>query len=301
MILWGGYKEHFEWVDIAKGIAILFVVIVHIRGLYYDDGLQITIATLHDPTFFVVSGFLIASSINSDITVKQVIKKKINRLVIPFIIWILIYSITEYILLKQEISVIVLDYINKLWFLPMLFIGLIVTTIVIKFKIPPGIVFLLGIVLSLYFANVSSAITKIIMYILMVLLGANIDRLKKTTTIILLVITFWISSNALFISGIITGNDTCSASGVPLMIFLLSGACGALVLIEVSKIMSGVRSCDFTILKFLGKNTLYIYILHFIGLQYLYFMPQNVINGIIGISLIIMIPLIAILGIKKKW
>lgn len=51
-------NKRMRWIDIAKGFAALLVVAGHLRSNYIQDGMGSIIATLHNPTFYMASGFL---------------------------------------------------------------------------------------------------------------------------------------------------------------------------------------------------------------------------------------------------
>ena len=84
-----------EWLDCAKGIAILLVVLGHSFQYYlYPDGFENTLPwrivySFHMPFFFMLSGFSSGFSKYSKFS-NFTLHKKINRLVIPYFSWGLI-------------------------------------------------------------------------------------------------------------------------------------------------------------------------------------------------------------------
>ena len=89
-------KERYEWLDISKGIAILLVVLGHAIQYYlypidYADSLSYrVIYSFHMPFFFFLSGLSSGFS-NNPFFNKDNLKKKIKRLMIPYVAWGLIY------------------------------------------------------------------------------------------------------------------------------------------------------------------------------------------------------------------
>ena len=84
-----------EWLDVAKGYAILLVVIGHMIQFYlYPESYQTDLVygliySFHMPFFFILSGFAASFSSVKEISVNNV-DKKIKRLIIPFVSWALV-------------------------------------------------------------------------------------------------------------------------------------------------------------------------------------------------------------------
>ena len=51
-------NKRIEWIDIARGFAILFVIIGHSLGNYFSSYFANLIYVFHMPIFFVLSGYL---------------------------------------------------------------------------------------------------------------------------------------------------------------------------------------------------------------------------------------------------
>jgi fucose 4-O-acetylase-like acetyltransferase len=84
-------KRRIEYIDIAKGIAMLLIVIQHVLT-YYPQKLQVLepfFSGFRVPVFFVLSG-LFFSSYSS---FKLFLIKKVNTLIIPFIFFYLTFSV----------------------------------------------------------------------------------------------------------------------------------------------------------------------------------------------------------------
>lgn len=149
-----------NWIDWAKVIAISFVVFGHIpqeRG-----GFPVNyIIQFHMPLFFFVSGFLTKKELFN----KQTIKKYINTLIIPYLIYNIIfypYWVIRHLIgcpnpeiydfIKPLIGTIMLQhhtaYFESLngvtWFISALFIMRIILTICNKFKYCVIIIIIIG-------------------------------------------------------------------------------------------------------------------------------------------------------------
>lgn len=94
-------KKRIEWVDVAKGISIILVVLGHTRLSdvpYLGDWL----GAFRMPFFFFVSGLLFNPEKNTDF--RPFIKKKYKGLIRPFIIFSIMVMIGYALVSEQEIS-----------------------------------------------------------------------------------------------------------------------------------------------------------------------------------------------------
>lgn len=86
--------EREVWLDIAKGILIILVVMGHsIAGPFYDLNNPIDYVYLfHMPAFFMISGYLHKSN---NIPITAQIYKKIKRLLLPYFIYLIIINVPQ--------------------------------------------------------------------------------------------------------------------------------------------------------------------------------------------------------------
>jgi len=102
--------ERLQWVDVAKGIGILIVIIghelQHVKSspvsFILDDVVAIIYA-FHIPLFFFLSGVLL----NHSASFKQFTVKKLSRLLLPYFVSCLIFSIVSflsYLIFKNPVS-----------------------------------------------------------------------------------------------------------------------------------------------------------------------------------------------------
>lgn len=124
-----------EWVDIAKGVGIILVVIGHtLRGLN-SSGIISTNSTLytdswiysfHMPLFFILAGLFITKSVNWG----SFIRSKLSTVIYPYFFWSVLFGIIHSVLSKHanspfhilDIWKIIYDPIGHFWFLYVLFI-----------------------------------------------------------------------------------------------------------------------------------------------------------------------------------
>jgi fucose 4-O-acetylase-like acetyltransferase len=149
---------YYKWIDIAKGIGILCVVVGHAINQLNPENVTIILLTIrnviysfHMPLFFFLSGFLL----NYSTTTLEFIRKKVKRLVVPYFfayILISIFLCISYILIKVPDSFSGFHYFlgmlygtlpgfmaqtgtdifNPLWFLPSLFCALIISYMLLR-------------------------------------------------------------------------------------------------------------------------------------------------------------------------
>ena len=118
--------KRIHYLDYAKGIAIILVVLGHI---FSEGNIKTYIYSFHMPLFFIISGYLFNySNVKS---FKEFINKKIKAYLIPYVTFSIINILGYYLL--SGLSLIVLRNnlletikfcgIGALWFLPVLFIA----------------------------------------------------------------------------------------------------------------------------------------------------------------------------------
>lgn len=94
-------------IDFIKTVAILAVVVIHVSSTFLRlvdvDSFQFyAVAIVNQfgrfavPLFFIVSGFLLASRYNSDLSVVEFYKKRVVRILPSYIIWSAIYFLVLY-------------------------------------------------------------------------------------------------------------------------------------------------------------------------------------------------------------
>ncbi len=126
-------KERIDYLDIAKGIGILLVIIGHVE--YVALPVRQYITSFHMPLFFLISGMLIRYKQEELGTMKSFICRKCKGIMVPYVIFSMAYLLIEgaRVVIKGSTNwpaVLRLVYqsfclqgISVLWFLPALFMG----------------------------------------------------------------------------------------------------------------------------------------------------------------------------------
>ncbi len=117
-------SKRIEEIDVAKGLGILLVILGHMKGLTSEVWQQFA-ASFHMPLFFFLSGLLMNTENASLRGFRDFAGRKARRMLIPYILWALIYA--QGINGKQLMRI---AYANNrsygeagLWFLPTLFVA----------------------------------------------------------------------------------------------------------------------------------------------------------------------------------
>ena len=126
-------KKRITYIDIARALAIFFVIMGHSSSGYIHK----MIYSFHMPLFFIISGMLLRHR-SSDFSIADLGKtlvKRFSAYYIPYMIWALFYSaLTLKNVLKimygtREVLV-QTDSLSSLWFLPVLFLASVFAEIV---------------------------------------------------------------------------------------------------------------------------------------------------------------------------
>lgn len=136
-------KIRISYVDIVKFIGIFLLLIEHSGNWITLDGsynnLKIWICSFHMPLFFIVSGLVISDKPVK--TVKEfanILDKRIKNLIIPYIIWCLIYQnglnpdFYLGVLYGTNTSLGMAQTNQVLWFLPAMFVSMIMFQLVVN-------------------------------------------------------------------------------------------------------------------------------------------------------------------------
>ncbi|HBW37313.1 acyltransferase [Desulfosporosinus sp. BICA1-9] len=134
------------WLDVAKGEAIIAVVMGHVVASYHNSGLLLEatgfnfvhsfIASFQMPLFFVISGYLYRVTDQRDVTLGNKIGKKVLSYGIPYIIfsigyWILKAFTSGYVNTKLDISDLILIPVYPISFMWFIYALMVITIIAI--------------------------------------------------------------------------------------------------------------------------------------------------------------------------
>ncbi len=124
-------RKRLDFIDYAKAIGIILVVIGHIN--VYNSSCKAWIYAFHMPLFFLLSGLLLKPSDNF----KAFINKKARRIMVPYFIWGLIsaaFSLENLLCVcyGSHQTLYRADTLSSLWFFPVLFVSYIISEVVIN-------------------------------------------------------------------------------------------------------------------------------------------------------------------------
>ena len=134
-------NKRLTYLDLAKGIGIILVVLGHLE--YISENVRGFISAFHMPLFFVVSGILMALKDETSSDLKVILSKKTRGLQIPYmwfsliyipidIMNVLIHHIDMNTFIFNIISSVIFSGVGVLWFLPALFIAEVSAFLLIK-------------------------------------------------------------------------------------------------------------------------------------------------------------------------
>ncbi|MEB3295553.1 MAG: acyltransferase [Synechococcales bacterium] len=271
-------KTYYQWLDYAKGIGILLVVVGHtIAGLANSSiltnnspwqWLHEWIYTFHMALFFIISGMLVRSSVHRP--VGKFTLDKVRTILYPYLIWSVIESFVRIQLsqLTNEhlgwtiLGKIWYEPIGQFWFLYSLFIFMVGYRLLVKLRWSDREVLLLAIGLHLTqfwipapdHSIIGSLRDHVIYFALgLIIVPARLDRYFQGWHIP----TFL---GFIFLGyGAITWDTFSPYLHSPWMI-PLAAIVGSATTLGVAILFAKFQICSF--FKVLGKATLEIYVLH---------------------------------------
>ncbi len=126
-------KERINYLDMARGIGMILVVIGHIS--YVAEPIRNYVTAFHMPLFFLISGILIQYKGEEKAEFSMTFRKKLKSLMLPYMVFSVSYFFIESIrliirdldewnvVLRQVWQSFCLQGVSALWFLPALFFG----------------------------------------------------------------------------------------------------------------------------------------------------------------------------------
>lgn len=274
-------KKQFDFITIAKGFAIICVVLGHFTPSYmpaFYCHLKEAVYLFHMPLFMLVAGFLFQYSFVNNggrMAVIPFIRKKFKRLMVPyfflsFCIAALNFCLQHFMTVKVPVDV---TYICRLfyenvggsamflWFLYTLFIIFVLTAFLVR--LPKGRLWILGIACCLHFIPLPSVffLDSVGTYYVYFIIGSflytywNIFMAEKMLVFILA------------LNGII-GYGLSENAGLPFVSDIMKLFCGlglCLIVLYFSWFLSRRITGLTGLLKVAGTNSAYIYLLHMAG------------------------------------
>lgn len=275
-------NRRMDYIDVAKGIAVLLVIVGHIYSLTDApmDSILNIIGTLHNPIFYLASGILFYEKwrrlFAGDLNCFKVIYTKAVGLLIPFVLWSIIYVVVQLCIYRQvDFLAYFMNAVNKLWFLPILFIAFAIVAIIGKLKIKFSIVMVAGIVGIIVSTYISTMIAKVIAFTFIVYIGCFMQGLGEDVKRRLGYVSLTIWGGIVivfFLTARISIEDNFKA-GSNFLVILIACIAGSIGIMNILYIgihsEGGQKSKRYFVIKLIGKNSLYCYILHYFVLYYL--------------------------------
>lgn len=258
------------WIDIAKGIGIILVVLGHVTR---NENLIRIIYSFHMPLFFFLSGWIINRNCGKNIINKQYIKKKFANLILPFfeyrIILVLYWYIVEYRFRELDVG--------PIWFLPVMFFSYMIIAFImpyIKSTNAKRVVFLFFALLAIAGLLVRQYVYKLNMELLnevyvnsiRVLTGCSwmtvgmkandsIINSKKVNCGLVFGIAAIVCVVLSFVNGDVSLFNL--QFGKSYILYFLEGICGITAVLIVSKVISSNR-----LIEYLGQSSMIIMAFH---------------------------------------
>lgn len=262
-------KNRVEWVDYAKGITIILVVLHHAtyRELYSESisYFNSILELIRMPLFFFISGLFIHRSITGERS--DFVRKKVMPLLYLFVLWSIIRYFTDTVprrLFLEEnesnlsnLFVIFIDPSGTYWYIYALLVFLIMTRFIRSIPAIALSFSMLFFVISFQVGDYTF-LFKLARFYPFFLLGYLtssfvIDKASKVRSYHLVVPFLGFAAVAFMHSGIIA-NESLS--------FFMSGSIGIISGIIIAVFLT--KFSMFSWLSYVGKNTLIIYLLHYI-------------------------------------
>lgn len=263
-------KKRKQWIDIAKGIGIILVVLGHVTK---NRILIRIIYSFHMPLFFFLSGCLINKNCGVKIFDIHYIKNKFIQLIIPFCEYRIILVVYWFLIERQfrELDV------GPIWFLPVMFFTYIMIAIIlpylkdIKDKCFLLISFLMllfaGLLFRSYFYNLNETLlNELYISAIRVMVGCSwmiIGMISQDIYIYLKTINYkvvFILAAIICLSLSIINGDVSLFNlqfGKSYLLYYLEGISGIVSVIILSKVLGTNDS-----LEYLGKSSMIIMAFH---------------------------------------
>lgn len=296
-------KERLTYLDIAKGIGILLVVIGHVyvfNKQIVDRFFVIWLYSFHMPLFFIISGMLIAYKNEKDIL--KFIIKRIKGILIPYaffsvlsiIVFAIVNDFNKAVIIQSIKATVCGIGIDTLWFLPALFFGEVIFFVLknlLKNKyvicVCSAVIYIIGNFMMKDYGIICLFLGRIFIAIGFIMVGNyTLDFVRKRNmpwyVLAILAILSVVFSK---INGLVDLNNLVFNNKI---LYLLNSLLGTYLVLELSKLINVDE------LIYWGKNTLIVMATH-LNIIYLFnkFFKYHL-GYITG-----MIVFIVLLGIEK--
>ncbi len=275
--------ERVAWVDYAKGICILLVVMFHSVNHYqaavgsvgWLNGIVEFSKPFRMPDFFLLSGLFLSRTINSDLT--TFLDKKVVHFAYFYLVWLaLTLLITDNDVLRadpvafvQMFAWNIVQPAGVLWFVHMLAVFYVVTRLLRR--APKWAVLVVAAALQIahqaqWIDTPSYAINRLMDYYVFFFLGYAVsglvfdvaERAKARWPTTVMVLVGWALCNGWLVQN---GLHNLPVYG------LMMGVAGAFAMVEAAALLSRIPAMSF--LRYCGQNSIVIYLTFFIPMTLL--------------------------------
>ena len=275
-------NKRIQYIDIAKTLGIIFVIAGHVVSS--DTEIKKVIYSFHMPLFFMLSGMLVkVKKQYNALTRRNLIEKKFKSLMIPYVIWALIYASFSikhllFVLYGTRETLIKAESLSSLWFLPVMFIAFMIVELVLQasIKSKKGIVigtgivgcFLIGMLFPHYavlgdlwgidIAFIAAAFMLIGMVIKQIVEAfSNTSRLIFATIILSVIFLVAVRFSNSSVGYVLMAN---AIYGNP-VVFLINSVVGSALIITISCLLAAYMH-RINAFSWIGARTLGIFVIH---------------------------------------
>ncbi len=277
------HKSRIEYLDIARGIAILLMIVGHVIGKGWKRDI---IFSFHMPVFIIISGMFYKER-----DLKTFLVNIIKKLILPYIIVLLISNLIQSYVIEnnKDIIQILKNYliqisysysymtiktdvksIGVIWFFPFLAIIRIIFYTLKKICKEDDILLLLICIFTSYIGyilgqkgmwlvfSIDVALSCVIFYYIGYIFNKKkfLDNVLYNRKILLIVLLIWML-------GIKFGCIELAVRKYPGGLFsFITAICGTIIVLKISMIIEQKTKFITKILAWFGKNSMYILLIH---------------------------------------
>jgi uncharacterized membrane protein YcfT len=266
-----------DWVDYAKGFCIVMVVMMHSTlGVEAAAGQPSWMGHLvgfakpfRMPDFFLISGLFLARVIDRDW--RTYLDRKVVHFAYFYVLWVTIqfafkapsflneYGALGVVKLYAEAFI---EPFGTLWFIYLLPIFFVVTKL--TRSVPPLVIFLIGAALEISHLHTGWTVidefaARFVYFYTGYVLASRIFQIAAAAQA-----RPWIAASALVVWALINGFHVAMGMDGKPFISLSLGLIGAAAVVTVSALMA--KSDVFAPLRYLGKNSIVVYLAFFLGM-----------------------------------
>ena len=265
--------KRIDWIDYAKGLGIILMVIGHYQ--YLNSDINKWIFSFHMPLFFLISGFLTSSK---NIEYGKYIIKRFKQLFIPFFLFGFITYLLSFIVGKSyPIQEFILNIFNNrgagMWFLHTLFLVNILYLFLYKLRKIKKIIIWIILIITSYFSSqynihlpLRAEVIPICLsfFLLGDILKPEILKMEKLNNYALYTFSM-LSLSISFLLVTLSNRMDIAENRTGGYLFVITAIAGIIPILSLSIILDRLKSyCSYikNILKFCSINAIIILIFH---------------------------------------